>query len=182
MRTRVGDGTDGSVHIEDGDVFVRNGVIAAIGTNLKVPTGTQEIDARGKQITPGMIDCHSHTSVDGQINEGTHAVTAEVRIQDVLDPFDIAAYRELAGGTTTANVLHGSANAIGGQNAVVKWRWGGGPATLSNLVLLCTFHHLIAVHRWGWSIALNSDGTTTMRSPDGSKTFHSHSPPPATAA
>jgi hypothetical protein len=60
-------------------------------------------------------------------------------------------------------------------------RADGGPTTLSNLVLLCSFHHLIAVHRWGWTIKLNPDGTTTMRNPDGSKTFHSHSPPTATA-
>jgi hypothetical protein len=58
----------------------------------------------------------------------------------------------------------------------------GGPTTLGNLVLLCAFHHLIAIHRWGWTITLHPDGTTTMRNPDGSKTFHSHSPPPATAA
>jgi HNH endonuclease len=60
-------------------------------------------------------------------------------------------------------------------------RADGGPTTLGNLVLLCSFHHLIAVHRWGWTITLNPDGTTTMRNPDGSKTFHSHSPPTATA-
>jgi Domain of unknown function (DUF222)/HNH endonuclease len=61
-------------------------------------------------------------------------------------------------------------------------RADGGPTTLGNLILLCTFHHLIAIHRWGWTITLHPDGTTTMRNPDGSKTFHSHSPPPATAA
>ncbi len=113
--------------IEDGDLVAVNGKIAAVGRNLAAPPGAFEIDGRGMNLTPGMIDCHSHTAVDGQINEGTHAVTAEVRIQDVIDPFNVAAYRELAGGTTTANVLHGSANAIGGQNAIVKWRWGGGP-------------------------------------------------------
>jgi N-acetylglucosamine-6-phosphate deacetylase len=64
------------------------------------------------------------------VNEGTHNVTAEVRIEDVLDPFEVAIYRELAGGTTTANILHGSANAIGGQNAIVKWRRGGSPDDL----------------------------------------------------
>jgi len=78
-------------------------------------------------VTPGIIDAHSHTAIDGDVNEGTHNVTAEVRIRDVIDPFSVAVYRELAGGTTTANVLHGSANAIGGQNQIVKWRWGAGP-------------------------------------------------------
>ena len=68
--------------------------------------------------------------MDGDVNEGTHNVTAEVRIRDVINPFDVSIYRELAGGTTVANVLHGSANAIGGQNQIVKWRWGGGPDEL----------------------------------------------------
>ena len=71
-----------------------------------------------------MIDCHSHSAISRGVNEGTHAVTCEVRIQDVVDPTDIALYRQLAGGLTTANLLHGSANPIGGQNAVIKLRWG----------------------------------------------------------
>ena len=107
-----------------------DGKIVAVGKALAAPPGAVEVDGRGKHVTPGIIDAHSHTAIDGQVNEGTHAVTAEVRIRDVLDPFDVAIYRELAGGTTTANVLHGSANAIGGQNAIVKWRWGGGPTDL----------------------------------------------------
>jgi hypothetical protein len=77
-----------------------------------------------------MIDCHSHTAIEGGVNEGTNSVTAECRIEDVLDADDVNIYRQLAGGTTTANLLHGSANAIGGQNAVVKWRWGGKPDDL----------------------------------------------------
>jgi N-acetylglucosamine-6-phosphate deacetylase len=78
------------------------------------------IDATGKHVTPGLIDCHSHTAIRGGVNEGSNNVTAEVRIDDVIDPKDVAIYRELAGGLTTANLLHGSANSIGGQNAVVK--------------------------------------------------------------
>src|SRR3984885_7572940 len=58
----------------------------------------------------------------------------------------------------------------------------GGPTCLTNLMLLCTFHHLIAIHRWGWGIALHPDGTVTATSPDGDKTLHSHGPPPAAAA
>ncbi|HEY3172189.1 MAG TPA: amidohydrolase family protein, partial [Thermoanaerobaculia bacterium] len=116
--------------LENADLAVSGGKIVAVGHGLAAPAGAVEIDARGKHVTPGIIDCHSHTAIDGQVNEATHAVTAEVRIRDVLDPFDVAIYRELAGGTTAANVLHGSANAIGGQNATVKWRRGGGPDDL----------------------------------------------------
>jgi imidazolonepropionase-like amidohydrolase len=113
--------------IEDGDLVAVGGRITAVGRALAAPPGAVEIDGHGMHLTPGIVDCHSHTAVDGQVNEGTHAVSAEVRIQDVIDPLDVAIYRELAGGTTTANVLHGSANAIGGQNAILKWRWGSAP-------------------------------------------------------
>ncbi len=113
--------------LEESDLLVVDGKVAAVGKNLKAPSGAVEVDGRGKHVTPGIIDAHSHTAVDGDVNEGTHNVTAEVRIHDVISPFDVSVYRELAGGTTTANVLHGSANAIGGQNQIVKWRWGGGP-------------------------------------------------------
>lgn len=110
--------------LKETDVFLEEGKLKAIGKDLKVPEGTVEIEARGKHVTPGMIDCHSHTAVSGGVNEGSNIVTAEVRIEDVINPDDVSIYRQLAGGTTAANVLHGSANAIGGQNATVKWRWG----------------------------------------------------------
>jgi imidazolonepropionase-like amidohydrolase len=113
--------------LENADLVAVNGKITAVGKGLSVPAGAVTIDAHGKHVSPGVIDCHSHTGIDGNVNEGTHAITAEVRIRDVIDPLDVAIYRELAGGTTAANVLHGSANAIGGQNAIVKFRWGGGP-------------------------------------------------------
>jgi imidazolonepropionase-like amidohydrolase len=113
--------------LENADVVAVNGKITAVGKGLAAPAGALEIDAHGKHVSPGVIDCHSHTAIDGNVNEFAHAVSAEVRIKDVIDPLDVAVYRELAGGTTAANVLHGSANAIGGQNAVVKFRWGGGP-------------------------------------------------------
>lgn len=116
--------------LENADLVVSGGRITAVGRGLTAPAGALEVDGKGKHVTPGLIDAHSHTGVDGQVNEGTHNVTAEVRIKDVLDPFDVAIYRELAGGLTAANVLHGSANAIGGQNAIVKWRRGGGPDDL----------------------------------------------------
>ncbi len=110
--------------IETADVLVRDGLIAQVGVELTVPEGCQTIDARGKHITPGLIDCHSHIATDGGINEYGQAVSAEVRIGDFIDNSDISIYRQLAGGTTTANILHGSANPIGGQNQVIKFRWG----------------------------------------------------------
>ncbi len=111
--------------IEDGDMIVRDGKITEVGTNLDKPRGAYVIDGTGKHITAGLIDCHSHTGISrGAINEGTQAITAEVRINDVINPDDINWYRELAGGLTAANQLHGSANPIGGQNSVVKLRWG----------------------------------------------------------
>jgi len=117
-------GPDGIM--EESDILVRDGKIWKIGRNLKITGSTKNaviIDARGKHVTPGIIDCHSHSAANS-INEGTQAVTSEVRIQDVLNPNDINIYRELAGGLTIANILHGSANPIGGQNAVIKLRWG----------------------------------------------------------
>ena len=88
------------------------------------------IDCQGKHITPGIIDCHSHIATDGGINESTQAITAEVRISDFIDGDDISIYRQLAGGVTSANVLHGSANPIGGQNQVIKLRWGASPEAM----------------------------------------------------
>src|SRR5215472_9878385 len=111
-------------NIEGGSILIRDGKIVAVGKNVTASPNAKVIDATGKYVTPGIIDCHSHTMIDGGVNEGTLSVTAMVRIQDVLNPEDIAIYRELAGGTTTINVLHGSANAIGGQNAIVKLKWG----------------------------------------------------------
>ena len=110
-------------NIMGGTVLIRNGKIAEIGANVTVPAGAQVIDGRGKWITPGIIDAHSHTANEG-INEGSQSVTAEVRMEDVLRQDGISLYRHLAGGTTTVNILHGSANTIGGQNAVIKLRFG----------------------------------------------------------
>ncbi|MGE5233441.1 MAG: amidohydrolase, partial [Acidobacteriota bacterium] len=116
--------------LEDADLLIRKGKIAAVGTHLEVPPGAVEIDATGKHVTPGIIDPHSHSDIVGDVNEGTNTVTSEVRIQDVVDSESIAIYRELAGGVTAVNLLHGSANAIGGQNAVIKLRWGAPPEEL----------------------------------------------------
>lgn len=110
--------------LEDTDVIIRGGVITQIGKNLPVPTDAKVVDCAGRHLTPGLIDCHSHTGIDGGVNEWTQACTSEVRVNDVIDPSDVGWYRELAGGLTCANQLHGSANPIGGQNSVVKLKWG----------------------------------------------------------
>ncbi|MEX1140074.1 MAG: amidohydrolase family protein [Bacteroidota bacterium] len=105
------------------DVLITRGKISQIGKNLQVPSGAVVVDGTNKHVTPGMIDAHSHTAA-ASINEGGQAITPETRIEDVINSDDIWIYRQLAGGTTAANILHGSANPIGGQNSVVKWRWG----------------------------------------------------------
>jgi len=109
--------------IENGTILIRNGKIAAVGKDLAVPAGAQVIDGKGKFVMPGIIDAHSHSAAES-INEGSLSNTAMVRIEDVLREDAIGLYRSLAGGVTTLNVLHGSANTVGGQNAVVKLRWG----------------------------------------------------------
>ncbi|BCW94808.1 MAG: hypothetical protein KatS3mg018_0290 [Fimbriimonadales bacterium] len=106
------------------DVLVVDGRIAAVGKNLTAPPNARIIDGTGKHLTPGLLDCHSHTAITGGVNEGTNVCTAEVRIQDVINPDDVNIYRQLAGGLTGALMLHGSANVIGGQSITVKWRWG----------------------------------------------------------
>jgi imidazolonepropionase-like amidohydrolase len=106
--------------ISQGDVLAVDGKIVRVGSGLTAPAGALVIDGTGKHLTPGLIDCHSHTAIRGGVNEGSNNITAEVRVNDVIDPLDVDLYRELAGGLTTAHLLHGSANSIGGQDAVVK--------------------------------------------------------------
>ena len=109
--------------IPRGTIVIRDGKIAAVGADVAVPTGAQVIDGNGKYVIPGIIDAHSHSAAEA-INEGTQSITAQVRMEDVLRQDALGLYRELAGGVTTLNILHGSANTIGGQNATVKVRWG----------------------------------------------------------
>ena len=109
--------------LQNTDILLRNGKIAAIGKNLKASADARIIDGTGKFVMPGIIDCHSHSMLD-TINEGTLSVTSMVRTADVLNTTDVDLYRELAGGVTTLNLLHGSANPIGGLNTVVKIKYG----------------------------------------------------------
>jgi imidazolonepropionase-like amidohydrolase len=110
--------------IEHGAILVKDGKIAEVGQSIKAPKDAQIIDASGQYVIPGIIDCHSHIAIDGSVNEGSMSVSSLVDIAEVLDPDDIDIYRDLAGGVTSANILHGSANSIGGQTLVIKLRWG----------------------------------------------------------
>ena len=113
--------------VRDGALVVQDGRIVYAGPRAgmpPLPPGTTTIDGKGLHVTPGLIDCHSHTGIRRGVNEAGQAVTAEVRIADVLDPDDVSWYRQLAGGVTMVNQLHGSANAIGGQSQTTKVRYG----------------------------------------------------------
>lgn len=110
--------------LENSDVIISRGKIEKIGQRLKTPSGYQHIDGTGKHLTAGIIDEHSHIAINGGINEGTDAITSEVRVGDIINPDDIAIYRAVAGGVTTAQLLHGSANPIGGQAQVIQMKWG----------------------------------------------------------
>ncbi|NJW51618.1 amidohydrolase family protein [Salinimicrobium oceani] len=111
--------------LENADVLVRNGKIAQVGKDLNA-RGATVIDATGKHLTSGIIDEHSHLAASA-INEAGHNSSAEVRMEDVVDPDDIGVYRNLAGGVTAMQLLHGSANPIGGQSAILKMKWGATP-------------------------------------------------------
>lgn len=108
--------------LEGGSILIRDGKIVEVGRGINA-SGARVINVEGKWVTPGLIDCHSHIAADS-INEGSVNISSMTGIEDVLDPSDFNIYRDLAGGVTTANILHGSANPIGGKNAVVKLRWG----------------------------------------------------------
>ncbi len=134
-RTPVLDTSDGAVirnvTIHDavqpayvGDVLVQDGRIAAIGQDLDAPESVLVIDGTGKHVTPGAIDTHSHLAIERGINEGSLSITADCDITDVINSDDVGIYRALAGGTTTMQCLHGSANAIGGRSEVLKLKWG----------------------------------------------------------
>lgn len=108
------------------DLLIQNGKVAGVGSGLSAP-GAYLIDGKGLHVTPGIIDCHSHTAIEGDVNEAGKNVTAMVSIKDVVNPFDHDVYLQLASGVTAANMLHGSANAIGGQSVTCKWKLGSRP-------------------------------------------------------
>lgn len=112
--------TNGNV---EGSLLIQNGRIVEIGDKITIPGDATVVDVGGQYVMPGIIDCHSHIAAES-INEGSVSVSSMVGIDDVFDGEDISIYRALAGGVTTANILHGSANAIGGKNVVMKMRWG----------------------------------------------------------
>jgi len=115
--------------IEHGSILIKDGKIAEVGQTVKAPKDAQVIDAAGQFVIPGIIDCHSHIALEA-INEGSVSVSSMVNMEEVLNPEDIDIYRDLAGGVTSANILHGSANAIDGQTLVIKLRWGQPAAKL----------------------------------------------------
>jgi len=108
------------------DVAISNGKIVAIGKNLSI-NAAKIIDATGKHLTNGIIDEHSHIAIYKGVNECTQALTSEVRIGDVINCDDINIYRQLSGGVTSCQLLHGSCNPVGGQSALIKLRWGLAP-------------------------------------------------------
>ena len=115
--------------LQGADVLVQNGKIAQVGKGMSAPAGARVIDGTGRHLTNGIIDEHSHIALFS-INEGSQSSTAEVRMADVINPEDVNIYRQLAGGVTTSQLLHGSANAIGGQSAIIKLKWGEAPEAL----------------------------------------------------
>jgi imidazolonepropionase-like amidohydrolase len=117
--------------VTNGILWVKEGKIAGAGL-ISIPAlpDMLVIDGRGLHVTPGIIDCHSHTAILGAVNESTLPSTAMVRIRDVINSESENLYEQLAGGVTCANLLHGSANPIGGQNCVVKFRDGAAPDEL----------------------------------------------------
>jgi imidazolonepropionase-like amidohydrolase len=117
-------------NLENADVLVVNGKFAGVGHNLAVPSNVRVIDGTGKQVTAGIIDAHAHIAASGDVNEGTFSITPEVRLSDIIDPEDINIYLETTGGVTMSHIMHGSANPIGGQCAVIKHKWGSPAADL----------------------------------------------------
>ncbi len=115
--------------LENADLLIREGRVAEVGVDLDAPRGAVEIDGTGKHVTPGLIDPHIHSGVSG-VNESGFAIVPEVQMGDVVTHNNIWMYRQVAGGLTTAMIKHGSANPIGGENVIVKMRWGALPEEL----------------------------------------------------
>ncbi len=110
--------------LEHASVWLHDGKIAGVGDAVKAPAGAIVIDGTGKFVTPGIIDPHSHSALDNDVNEATSPVTPSMMMIDAFDNRDKALYQALAGGVTTELLLHGSANMIGGQAVVIKNKFG----------------------------------------------------------
>ena len=143
--------TDGIV--TNTDVILADGKIKSVGKNLATPAGAEAIDAQGMHLTAGIIDEHSHIAVSGGVNEGAQAVTAEVSIADVVNSEDINIYRQLSGGVVASQLLHGSANVIGGQSAMIKLRWGVSAEQLkivgADKFIKCALGENVKQSNWG---------------------------------
>jgi imidazolonepropionase-like amidohydrolase len=111
-------------NLAQSDILIQDGKITRIGQGFAAPAGVTLIDAQGMYIMPGIIDTHCHFAVAGGVNEFSLSIVPEVRVRDVIDSEDVQIYRALAGGVTTSRLLHGSANVIGGQDAVIKLKYG----------------------------------------------------------
>src|SRR5947209_11959367 len=110
--------------IQNGSIYIHDGKIAEVGTTVHAPANAIIIDATGKFVMPGIIDAHSHSALDGDVNEATSPVTPHMKMIDAFDYTDKAIYHSLAGGVTTSLLLHGSANMIGGEAVVIKHKFG----------------------------------------------------------
>lgn len=116
------------------DIYIESGKILQIAEAIDESKlkGIKVLDLKGKHITPGIVDEHSHIAIERGVNEGTQNNTAEVRIGDVIYSEDPGIYYQLAGGVTSSQLLHGSANPIGGQSAIIKLKWGESPEAMKN--------------------------------------------------
>ncbi|MEN9304000.1 MAG: hypothetical protein RL264_2429 [Bacteroidota bacterium] len=140
--------------IKNGMIIIENGKIKYVGASTRnYPTKAVVIDGKGMHLTSGIIDEHSHIAISKGVNEGGQAISAEVSIADVVNPDDINIYRQLAGGVTAAQLLHGSANPIGGQSALIKLKWGGAPDDFlipnANGFIKCALGENVKQANWG---------------------------------
>ncbi|MGA4644077.1 amidohydrolase family protein [Limisphaera sp. 4302-co] len=116
--------------IESGQMLIREGRIVAVGATVPDDPAAEVLDLRGRHVSPGLIDAHSHTAILGAVNEATLPSTAMVRVEDVINSESVTLREQLAGGLTTCQLLHGSANPIGGQSCVIKLRVGASPEAM----------------------------------------------------
>ncbi|MFN3917001.1 MAG: amidohydrolase family protein [Flavobacteriales bacterium] len=140
--------------LKEASVYIRDGKIVRVGKILDITDPKAiVIDAKGKHVTPGIIDEHSHIAISKGVNEGSESVTAEVRIGDVVNSDDINIYRQLSGGVTAAQLLHGSANVIGGQSAIIKLKWGSEPEKMkiqaADGFIKCALGENVKQTNWG---------------------------------